>query len=301
MVLGDGEIEIEIESVSNRDVRGRVAFAGLLKDEQGVHFPGVTIEAEPITEKDRRDLSLGIRLGVDYVALSFVRTGDDVLRIKKFIEAQGAMIPVIAKLEKHEAIQSLDDILAAADGVMVARGDLGLELPLERVPLLQKEIIRSANERGVLVITATQMLESMVTSPRPTRAEASDVANAVLDGTDAVMLSAETAIGRYPLRSVEMMARIAREAETALGRVPAPVRRTYAHALSVAACDLAREAGVAAIVALTKSGYSAQLLSKGRPNVPIFAFTESSAVYRNLNLWWGVQPVLTDLPRPPRI
>ena len=213
ILLGDGEAELRVESVAGPEVRARVIEGGVLKENQGMHLPGVALSDEALSEKDLADLQLGVRLGVDYVALSFVRSGDDVRRLKELIKEQGARIPVIAKLEKKEAIEALGEILAAADGVMVARGDLGLELGPEKVPLLQKRIIRQANRQRILVITATQMLESMTSSPRPTRAEASDVANAILDGTDAVMLSAETAVGRYPAQAVRMMARIAEAAE----------------------------------------------------------------------------------------
>ena len=296
ILLGDGEAELRVESVAQPEVRARVIEGGVLKENQGMHLPGVALRKEALSEKDVADLQLGVRLGVDYVALSFVRSGDDVRRLKELIKELGARIPVIAKLEKEEAIEALGDILAAADGVMVARGDLGLELGPEKVPLLQKRIIRDANRRGIPVITATQMLESMISSPRPTRAEASDVANAILDGTDAVMLSAETAVGRYPAQAVSMMARIAEEAESeppagghAEGR-----RLSHAHAMSRAACELASDVHASAIVVFTRSGYSAHLVSKERPSIPIFAFTPGEAVSRQLALWWGVTPLVAD-------
>jgi len=237
ILLGDGEVELTVQSITGSQVQARVAAAGIVKDNQGVHLPRAGLTAEAITEKDAADLRLGLRIGVDYVAISFVRNGDDVRRLKSLISAEGARVPVIAKLERREASEHLDDILAASDAVMVARGDLGLELPLENVPLLQKRIIQRANEQGIMAITATQMLESMVESSRHTRAEVSDVANAILDGTDAVMLSAETAIGRYPVQAVQMMASIAGEAERqpSVGRTD---RRhmSHAHAMSRAAC-----------------------------------------------------------------
>ncbi|MFB3092919.1 MAG: pyruvate kinase [Dehalococcoidia bacterium] len=295
ILLGDGEAELRVESVAGPEVRARVIEGGVLKENQGMHLPGVALSEEALSEKDLADLRLGVRLGVDYVALSFVRSGDDVRHLKKLIKEQGARIPVIAKLEKKEAIEALDEILAAADGVMVARGDLGLELGPEKVPLLQKRIIRQANRRGILVITATQMLESMTSSPRPTRAEASDVANAILDGTDAVMLSAETAVGRYPAQAVRMMARIAVEAESEPGEDHAEGRRlSHAHALSRAARKLASDVHASAIVVFTRSGYSAYLVSKERPRIPIFAFTPSEAVSRQLALCWGVTPLVAN-------
>ncbi len=297
ILLGDGEVELRVTSATGSEVHASVIEGGALKENQGVHLPGAAL-GEAITEKDLADLRLGIRLGVDYIALSFVSSGNDVRRLKQLIKGQGARIPVIAKLEKREAIEALGDILAVADGVMVARGDLGLELGPEKVPLLQKRIIRQANERGILVITATQMLESMVESPRPTRAEASDVANAILDGTDAVMLSAETAVGRYPTQAVRMMGRIAEEVERdAAGGHTEQRRRGHAHAMSRAACELASDVHASAIVIFTRSGYSAYLVSKERPRVPIFAFTPSEAVSRQLALWWGVTPLVAGFTR----
>lgn len=298
ILLGDGEVELRVLSAKGSEVRARVTEGGALKENQGVHLPGAALSEEAITEKDLADLRLGIRLGVDYIALSFVRSGDDVRRLKQLIREQGARIPVIAKLEKREAIEALDDILSVADGVMVARGDLGLELGPEKVPLLQKRIIQLANERGILVVTATQMLESMVNSSRPTRAEASDVANAILDGTDAVMLSAETAVGRYPTQAVRMMGRIAEEVEhEAAGGHAERRRMSHAHAMSRAASDLAHDVQASAIVIFTRSGYSAHLVSKERPRVPVFAFTPSVAVSRRLALWWGVTPLVATFTR----
>ena len=298
ILFGDGEIEACVLTAAGKDVRVRVTNGGLLKEKQGVNLSGVRMSAPALTEKDVADLKFGLQQGVDYIALSFVRGAEDLRRLRAAMDSEGSRLPVVAKLEKQEAIDNLDYILAVADGVMVARGDLGLELPPERVPLLQKEIIRRANERGKLVITATQMLESMVNSPRPTRAEASDVANAILDGTDAVMLSGETAIGRYPVQAVRMMARIAEEAEGALA-APAHAERarlTHAHAMSRAAVSLAQDVRAAAIVVFTRSGYSAHLVSKERPAVPIFAFTPEEGVYRQLALCWGVAPILMPLP-----
>ncbi|MFQ6020256.1 MAG: pyruvate kinase, partial [Dehalococcoidia bacterium] len=297
--LGDGEVELKVVAIGDGEIAAQVVEGGTLRENLGVHVPGARLSVAAITEKDVADLKFGLRLGVDYLALSFVRGAEDVQQLKEMLRERGVRLPVIAKLEKQEAIENLQEILAVADGVMVARGDLALEVSPERVPLLQKRIIREANQRGILAITATQMLESMVNRPRPTRAEASDVANAILDGTDAVMLSAETAAGRYPVQAVRMMARIAETVEAQ----PMPAHRGgerpgrgHARAMSRAACALAEDAGAAAIVVFTRSGYSAQLVSEERPTVPIFAFTSSEEVCRQLSLWWGVAPLLIEFP-----
>jgi pyruvate kinase len=270
-----------------------VVSGGDIGDHRGINLPGVAVSASSITDKDRDDLRFGISQGVDAVAVSFIRGPEDVLDVKELInEVGGGDVPVVAKLEKPEAVERLDAILDVADGVMVARGDLGVELPLEEVPLVQKAIIRKARKRALPVITATQMLESMVGSPRPTRAEASDVANAILDGTDAVMLSAETAVGKYPVETVQVMARIAVQAETAMPDLAATSERasTFPEVISEAACRAAGELKARAIVAFTQSGSTARLLSKYRPAAPVFAFSPSEVVRRRLNLHWGVMP-----------
>jgi pyruvate kinase len=237
-------------------------------------------------------------MGVDYVAMSLVRNAEDVRQVKRLVRKERSGAPVIAKLERREAIDSLDGILAQADGVMVARGDLGLHFPPEQLPLLQKRIIRDANQRGVMVITATQMLESMTRSPRPTRAEATDVANAVLDGTDVVMLSAETAIGEYPEEAVRMMSRIVVEAEReAPARHAEMLRLTPAYSMARAAVRLADDVGASAIVIFTRSGYSARLMSAERPGVPVLALTAEDETARRLALMWGIRPVVTEIPR----
>src|SRR6266567_2052 len=301
ILLDDGLIELCALGANATDVHCQVVHGGLLKEHKGINLPGVAVSAPALTEKDRDDLRFGLLHDVDYVALSFVRRPEDVLEAKEYIrsfllergekQAQAAP-PLIAKLEKPEAIARLDEILDVVDGVMVARGDLGVEMPLEKVPLIQKRIISRCNDLGLPVITATQMLESMITNPRPTRAEASDVANAILDGTDAVMLSAETAAGAYPVEAVQMMVRIAQETEAGNGtaRQPQCKRLTQAHAVSHAARALTEEASVQAIVVFTRSGISAHLISKDRPRTPILAYTPSERVYRRLALWWGVWP-----------
>ena len=310
VLLDDGALELRVERVERGAtpdepdvVTCRVVYGGLLKPHKGINLPGTTVNAPALTEKDRDDLAFGVAQNVDYVALSFVRDPADLRLARAAIRANGGRQPLIAKIEKPQAIAKLDAIIRAADGVMVARGDLGVEISPEAVPMLQKRMIRLANAAGVPVITATQMLESMIGHPRPTRAEASDVANAILDGTDAVMLSGETAVGAYPIAAVQTMARIAREAERhpdALRAHPAliPSQRavTDSHAVAHAARSLARDLGARAIAVLTATGRTAGLVSGERSGVPIVAFTARPAVARRLALWHGVVPLLTDLP-----
>ncbi|MCS7206543.1 MAG: pyruvate kinase [Dehalococcoidia bacterium] len=295
ILLADGLLELEVVQTTPTEVITRVVRGGVLEERKGINVPGVQLAVPPTTEKDLRDLEFGVSKGVDWVALSFVRNAHDVRRAREILRTLGAQTPLIAKIERPEALRNLDGILQEADGIMVARGDLGVELPPEKVPLVQKYLIQRANAAGVLVITATQMLESMVSSPRPTRAEASDVANAILDGTDAVMLSAETAVGQYPVEAVETMARIATEVDYANDRPSAPNghRENLSHSLSRAAARLAQEVGAEALVVYTRSGYTAQLLSKERPPTPIYAFTTDESVARRLCLWYGVVPLLT--------
>jgi len=301
ILLDDGLMELRVLAANETDVQCQVVHGGILKEHKGINLPGVAVSAPALTQKDREDLRFGVMHDVDYVALSFVRQPEDVLEAKDLIrqfqvekgETEQVMpLPLIAKLEKPEALTHLDQILAAVDGVMVARGDLGVEMAPEKVPLIQKRIISKCNDVGLPVITATQMLESMITHPRPTRAEASDVANAILDGTDAIMLSAETATGAYPIEAVEMMVRIALEVEAGerTARQPQCQQLTQAHAVSHAARALSEEASVQAIVVFTRSGTSAHLISKDRPRPPILAYTPSEQVYRQLALWWGVWP-----------
>jgi pyruvate kinase len=294
ILVSDGLVELKVLGADEDTVRCRVVLGGEVGDHKGMNLPGVSISASSMTAKDQEDLQFGIRQGVDYVAVSFVRGPADVLEVKELINEAGASVPVIAKLEKPEAIQRLGDILRVSDGVMVARGDLGVEMPLEEVPLIQKEIIRRAREFAIPVITATQMLESMVENLRPTRAEASDVANAIFDGTDAVMLSEETAQGKFPVEAVRVMSRIAIQAERALPpRGPAEGTgraAAFPDVISETACRAARDVHARAIVAFTQSGSTARLLSKYRPEVPILAFSPSESVRRRLGLCWGVVP-----------
>jgi pyruvate kinase len=312
ILLADGLLELEVTDTSATDVYCRVLHGGTLGEHKGINLPGVAVSAAALTEKDKDDLRFGVSQGVDFVALSFVRAPADLQAARDIItEMNGAASdkhppsgrrspapPLIAKLERPEAIAHLDAILEAADGVMVARGDLGVELAPEKVPLIQKQIITRANEFGIPVITATQMLESMVSQPRPTRAETSDVANAILDGTDAVMLSEETASGQYPVEAVRMMVRIAQTTEPACKLAPRTLRHsrpTLGHAVSKAAHLLAQEAAAQAIVVFTRSGRTGYLISKERPHVPIIAYTPFEQVYRQLALWWGITPHLIPM------
>jgi pyruvate kinase len=309
VLLDDGNLELRVVGVSAGRVECEVVDGGLLRSNQGMNLPGVALSTPALTEKDRRDLLFGVQHHVDYVAMSFVRRAEDVEEAKALVRSMGEATPVVAKIEKPQAVDNLEAILAAADGVMVARGDLGVELGTEDVPIVQKRIIALANAAGKVVITATQMLESMVENPRPTRAEASDVANAILDGTDAVMLSGESAIGKFPVQTVETMARIADYTEEhGLGAIrsradgrrgdlpPAlvgpgtPITRS----LTRVATSVAEELGCKLIVAFTESGITARLVAGHRPRVPVVAVTHDDRVYRQLALWWGVVPIKSE-------
>jgi pyruvate kinase len=298
ILLDDGHLELKVLTTSADTVECLVVYGGLLKSNKGMNLPGVALSTPALTEKDRRDLDFGLAHAVDYVALSFVRRASDVDEVKAIVRERGATTPVIAKIEKREAIDDLPQILEAADGVMVARGDLGVELSTEEVPILQKRIIEMANGAGRVVITATQMLESMIENPRPTRAEASDVANAILDGTDGIMLSAETASGRFPVETVATMARIAGYTERHdVMRRPARVTgigSMVTRSLARVASTVAEELDCKLIVAFTESGSTARLLSSYRPRAPIAAITYTEDTYRRLALWWGVVPVKSE-------
>jgi len=292
-----------VRRVAGHEVECEVVVGGKLSAHKGINLPGVAVSAPSLTEKDIADLDFGLAEGVDYVALSFVRTGDDVRELRAAVDSRrpaGERPLIIAKIEKPQAIANIDEIITAADGVMVARGDLGVELPTEDVPMLQKLIITRCNSAGKPVIVATQMLESMIESPRPTRAEASDVANAVLDGGDAVMLSGETSVGRYPLEAVRIMDRIIRKVES-----EKPVRRRLAaeakpgvadrhDALGRAACLLAEQMRAAAIVTVTNSGQTARVIARYRPDLPIVAITDSARTLRSLALVWGVRGMVVE-------
>lgn len=301
ILMDDGKLELQVTEVTADSVTARVVIGGTLSSHKGVNLPGAALHFPGFTEKDREDLCFGLAQGVDYVAISFVRTAADIQTVRDAAAAfspKHASIPIIAKLELPEAIANLVEIIKAADGVMVARGDLGVETSPAQVPAIQKEIIRIANMQAKPVITATQMLESMIINPRPTRAEASDVANAVFDGTDALMLSAETASGSYPVESVAMMADIIRDAEVHFrewGHIPVsfdPSIENDAVSMTLAGRELAHERQVSAIAVFTESGRTARYASKSRPRVPILAFTPSPATLNCLNLYWGVTPIL---------
>jgi pyruvate kinase len=300
ILLDDGRVEMKVEKVdrANQELHCRVVVGGPLSNNKGVNFPGVYLSIKAMTDKDRKDLTFGLDQGVDWVALSFVRNPQDVFEIKELISAAGKSVPVIVKIEKHEAIEQMEAILSISDGVMVARGDLGVELPAEDVPVLQKRLIATSNRLGIPVITATQMLDSMVHSPRPTRAEISDVANAILDGTDAVMLSNETAVGKYPVEAVGMMATIAcRIEQEPKVRSQEATGQSIPNAISQAVGKISDQLGATAIMSLTKTGATARNVSKFRPKTPILAITPHVDVARQLQLVWGVKPLLVlDLP-----
>lgn len=298
ILLDDGKVEMVVETIDReaKDLHCRVVVGGPLSNNKGVNFPQVYLSIKALTDKDRKDLMFGLDQGVDWVALSFVRNPQDVLEIKELIASAGKQVPVIAKIEKHEAIEQMEAILALCNGVMVARGDLGVELPAEDVPILQKRLIATANRMGIPVITATQMLDSMLNNPRPTRAEISDVANAILDGTDAVMLSNETAVGNFPVEAVGMMAKIAvrieREKITQNVANVEDTGRSIPNAISQAVSQISEQLEAAAIMTLTKTGATARNVSKFRPKTPILAITPHVEVARQLQLVWGVKPLL---------
>ena len=298
LLLSDGALEFEVAEVRGTDIRCRVVCGGNLSSNKGINLPTRTTKIPCLTAKDRDDLAFGLAQGVDYVALSFVRRASDILQAQQLIREHGCLTPVIAKIEKHEAIEHIHEIIEAADGIMVARGDLGIEIPVERVPTAQKAIIAEANLAGKPVITATQMLGSMVKHPRPTRAEVTDVANAVLDGTDAIMLSEETAIGDYPVRTVRMMTRICNETEAHFPygewrrRYHLDEMDTVPEAVSYSATEMASNLKAPAIVCFTRKGGTARMIARHRPEARILTVTTLEDAYRQLSLVWGVSPVL---------
>ena len=300
ILLDDGKLQLQVLQSKGKRVNCKIIVGGMLSAHKGINLPGVNVSAPSLTEKDKQDMLFGFKHDVDYVALSFVRRAHDIAVLRDFIiehGPKGKKIPIIAKIEKGEAINNIEDILQETDAVMVARGDLGVELPAEDVPLLQKMIVRKCNELGKPVIIATQMLESMINNPTPTRAEASDVANAVLDGADAVMLSGETSVGKYPVQTVEVMDRIIRKTEAGVSGTAAvntnrnPVTHVY-DPLSRSACLLAEQVGASAIVALTHSGETAMRAAKFRPKSRIIAVTDREKIMRRLNLIWGIRGLI---------
>jgi pyruvate kinase len=303
VLFDDGRVVVTVTKVEPTHAQATVSQGGQLRDRVGVHLPARRVRLATLTEKDKADLSFGLSLGVDYVALSFVRSADDIRLVRDICEAWGRPTPIVSKIETPSAIDNLEAIILASDGVMVARGDLGVELSPERVPIIQREILGLARTHQRPVIVATEMLQSMVTATRPTRAEASDVATAVFDGSDAVMLSGETATGDHPALVVRMMARIIAEAEgSSFYRPPSSgqlggVRANVPEAVARSACDIARDIGARCIVAFTESGNSARYVSKARPVVPIVAFSPNAGTCRRLALLWGVVPLAHDLVR----
>ena len=303
ILLDDGNLEMEVKAISGERIDAVVVLGGTLKSNKGVNLPGANLSLPIFTEKDKNDLKFGLAKGVDMVAVSFVRYADEINAIREIIissanSPQSAKTPIIAKLERPEALDNLEEIMEVTEGVMVARGDLGVEMTPAAVPIAQKEIIACANAHGKLVITATQMLDSMINNPRPTRAEATDVANAIFDGTDAVMLSGETAAGKFPIESVQMMSAIIENAEKNLDKWGnfdyAASLSNQKEILSItrAAKELARDHNIAAIVVFTQSGRTARLMSKARPSVPILAFTPEIETFYQMGLYWGVTPLL---------
>ncbi len=302
ILIDDGLIELTVESVTDTDINTIVVRGGELKDHKGINLPQSTIQTRAITDKDIEDLMFGIDQHVSMIALSFVRSAQDVLDLRKIMEENDADIPIIAKIEKHEAVKNIDSIIEVVNGIMVARGDLGIEIPMAEVPIDQKMIIAKCNAKGIPVITATQMLDSMIRNPIPTRAEATDVANAVFDGTDALMLSGETAFGEYPVKSVETMARIASYTESSTYYKHAIAAKTPKPSLSItdsvafATTEAARNLKAQAIITATQTGYSARKVSKYKPQLPIYAVTSDKDVIDQLTLSWGVIPVEIGMP-----
>jgi len=293
VLLADGAFELQIVRVIGGGVQCRVVQGGVLKSRKGVNFPDLQLRLPSLTPKDKEDLEFGLSQDVDVISLSFVRSAADVRALKSLLTDKGVFKPVVAKIEKPQAIEHLDEIVEEAHCVMVARGDLGVEMSPEKVPLLQKRIIETCNRRGKPVITATQMLESMIHEARPTRAEASDVANAIIDGTDAVMLSGETAVGDHPVKAVEMMSRIALEVEERIEFKKYPsAGRTHTHALTEAIRTIEGVLKPRCVVVLTESGYAAARVASERPRSPVFALTTEPRVYHALNLVWGLRPLL---------
>ncbi len=300
--LNDGAIRLKVLSTTKSEAKCKVIVGGPLTANKGINVPGVELNVPSVTSEDLKHLAFGVAQGVDFVAVSFVRSATDIAGIRQLLQEKRANVPLIAKIERREAVNDIERIITEADGIMVARGDLGIEIPLRKVPIVQKEIIRRCNQVGKPVIVATQMLESMVDAPRPTRAEVSDVANAIFDGADAVMLSGETAIGKYPVRTVKTMANIVAETEKVLPYERALLEKSEQiiaqtdDAISYAACHMSQRLGAKCIVAYTTSGSTALRVSKYRPKVPIIAITPNDNVVRRLVLSWGIEPHLATEP-----
>ena len=297
ILIDDGLVGLTVKEVNGDDIVCEVQNSGIVKNHKGVNVPGVKVNLPAITEKDRSDIEFGIEQGIDFIAASFVRKVSDVLAIREILEENNAThIKIISKIENQEGVDNLDEIIEVSDGIMVARGDLGVEIPTEEIPVVQKLMIKKCNEAGKPVITATQMLDSMIRNPRPTRAEVTDVANAIYDGTDAIMLSGETAAGKYPVEAVKTMATIAKRAEETIRNKKGQVNRSnnVTDAISYATCATARDLEARAILSATASGHTARMVSKFRPDCPIVATTNNEGVRRQLSLTWGVHPVMTE-------
>ena len=295
ILLDDGLIELSVDSVDGSDIHCTVINGGVIKDKKGVNLPGTVISIPFLSEKDKQDIAFGCSQGVDYIAASFVQSADNVHALRALLsEYGGTDVRIIAKIESRSGVDNFEEILHAADGIMIARGDLGVEIPIEEVPLAQKRMILLCNNAGKPVITATQMLESMIHNPRPTRAEANDVANSIMDGTDAIMLSGETAAGRYPVEAVRMMDRIARNAQQVNVERKLKIPNTTTAAVSHACCDVAQDLGAKAIITPTKSGTTAWMVARHRPDCPIIACAINEACYHRLSLAWGVIPLMTQ-------
>ena len=293
ILLDDGLLKLRVDDVNATDIECTVVYGGLLKSHKGINLSLSSISTPALTDKDKEDLEFGLSQDVDYIALSFVREAADLQQVKDWVKRSGKLTQVIAKVERHEAVEAMESIVAAADAVMVARGDLGVEMLLEQVPAIQKSLIDTCHSYQKPVITATQMLESMIQNPRPTRAEVSDVANAILDGTDALMLSGETSVGRYPVEAVRTMARIAETTEARLASSPNYINSLQEHTISNAvgysACQLAQNIKAKAIICFTEHGFTARILSKYRQSIPVIAVTPTEEIQRRLTLYWGVQ------------
>lgn len=298
LLLADGALDMLVEGVEGPDIHCRVVTGGVLGSHKGINLPSRSIRAPILTDKDRRDLAFGLGQGVDFIALSFVRSAADIAVVREVMDGLGRRVPLIAKIEKHEALDELDAIVEAADGLMVARGDLGVDIPLERVPRVQKRLIEKANLAGKPVITATQMLKSMVEAPRPTRAEVTDVANAILDGTDAIMLSEETAAGAFPVQAVRVMAKVAADVEPLFdhqgwnAKLKDATRLSFEAAVAHTAVEMATDIGAAAILTCTTSGSTTRLVARYRPRQPLLAMTPHPKTAMRLALTFGAVPVL---------
>lgn len=301
IMIDDGNLELIVESTDGSTVKAKVVFGGRLKSRKGINLPSTAINEPSLTEKDTKDLLFGIEQGVDWIALSFVRSAQDIIDLKEIVKSKGKVIKVISKIEKPEAIQNMDEIIEATDALMVARGDLGVEIDMAKVPLIQKELIEKCNKANKPVIVATQMLESMISNPRPTRAETNDVANAILDGADAVMLSGESAAGDYPTEAVSAMARIINEVEdnsesvyNKFFDVVSNADTSMNEGVISSACQLAESVGAKAIVGMTESGFTAYSIASHRPKADIYVFTNNKSLLTRLNLIWGVTAFFYD-------